>query len=466
VRDRRGPRSLLATVDEGVPLLTREETLALGQQVIGYMTAPDSAIAIRASAPGNTEFALGEVQGGSDSASHSVSFAEEFDLLAASMDTDEMDTGSLKAAVAKAEALAKAETVKRMPHGPPDPPRPAPVVNPAIWSDRSLPLVAPEARLAAVETSLAAAARASVVPAGRISVFPQMLGVLTKAGHFEYGRTSTCRYSVSARTRDGTGSGWAAWVGEDWSAAQPDALVARAIDLAARSKNAVAIEPGRYTVVMTPEACGELVHRIAFFLDGRMADLGMTPFSKPGGGNKLGMRVLDERVTLSADPMDPEGGFLPFAYLGGLVQYVPVTWVEKGVLQMLSYPTRTEASLHGIDQVNNPLALRMSGGTMSIEDMIAATTRGVYVTRFSDVSVVAPKTLYMTGATRDGTFLIEHGKITKAIKNFRFEDSPFFFLNNLQGLGVPKRVAVGASSYVMPPIMVQDFSFTSLTDSV
>jgi predicted Zn-dependent protease len=189
----------------------------------------------------------------------------------------------------------------------------------------------------------------------------------------------------------------------------------------------------------------------------------MTPFSKPGGGNKSGIKVLDERVSIWSDPMDVDGGFLPFRYDMGIDQYVPVRWIENGVLRMLSYETRAEAERHGLDPVNARGIIRMSGGSMTIDEMIANTPRGIYVTRFSNVTLVSEKTLYMTGVTRDGTFLIEHGKITKPIKNLRFEDSPMFFLNNLIALGPTKRVQRG---HVMPAVMARDFAFTSLTDAV
>jgi predicted Zn-dependent protease len=467
------PRSLLAPPDDVATLFTQESTLALAQQVRGYMTAEDSTIEVESGVSGYTEFSLNEVQGGYDSASRSVSFSEEFakGKRNASMSIDTLDDASLKAAVAKAEALAQAETVLGREPEPRDPLRAAGSVNPALWSDKSATLLTADARLAAAQGVLSATDKLGLVAAGHLRADPSTIGVLTKAGHFEFGRSSTCRYTVTARTKDGTGSGWAAWVGEDWSKANPEAIVARAVDLAQRTRNPVAVEPGRWTVVMTPEACGELVFQIptAFLgavLSGPAADHGDTPFSKPGGGNKIGLKVLDERVTLSIDPMDPEGGFIPFGYGGRLVQFVPVKWVENGVLKALSYPTVAQAAQHGIDQVNNPMALRMSGGPTSIEEMIATTERGIYVTRFSDVTAIQLKTLYMTGVTRDGTFLIEKGKITKPIKNLRFEDSPFFFLNNLAAIGPARRVAVGYRPYVMPAIKVRDFAFTSLTDAV
>jgi predicted Zn-dependent protease len=202
---------------------------------------------------------------------------------------------------------------------------------------------------------------------------------------------------------------------------------------------------------------------IMLALDGRRDD---GVFAIPHGGRKLGMKLFDPRVTISTDPMDPDGGYLPFGFGGSFTQYVPVKWIENGVLKALEFPTRAMAAEYGIDMYPNPYAYRMSGGTETVEEMIAATTRGIYVTRFSDVSTISGKTLFMTGVTRDGTFLIEHGKITKPIKNLRFEDSPMFFLNNLLAMGVPKRVLAPFAPSVVPPIMVQDFAFTSLTDSV
>jgi predicted Zn-dependent protease len=461
---RRAPRSLFTSSDEPSALFTSEQSLALARQVQGYMTALDETVVISSQLAGNTEFALNDIQHGENSSHHTVQFAAQFDKRHASMNTDRLDEESLRAAVAKAEALAKELAILAPTGEPEDSLRPVPTANPALWSESSLALVAPEGRFAAIDTSLSAARKAGLLGAGIIAADPTTLAVLNKAGHYEYGRASTCQYSLTARTTDGTGSGWAAWEGEDWSKVNVSAITDRAIDLAERSKNPVAVEPGRYTVVMTPDACGELVRIIARVLGGIDADRGTTPFSKPGGGNKIGMKVLDERVSLSADPMDPEGGFLPFTFLNDrIMQYVPVTWIDHGVLKVLSYPTRATAAAHGLDQVNNPYVLRMSSGPTSIDEMIASTTRGIYVTRFSDVSLISQKTLYMTGVTRDGTFLIEHGKITKPIKNLRFEDSPFFFLNNLEAIGQAKRVQHGN---VMPPVTVRDFAFTSLTDAV
>ncbi len=113
----------------------------------------------------------------------------------------------------------------------------------------------------------------------------------------------------------------------------------------------------------------------------------------------------------------------------------------------------------------------MSGGSSSTNEMIASTQRGLLVTRFWYLRTVDQRTILYTGLTRDGTFLIENGKITRAVKNLRFNDSPVFMLNNLEALGTPVRVSASedggpGQAIMVPPLKVRDFNFTSLSDAV
>jgi predicted Zn-dependent protease len=115
--------------------------------------------------------------------------------------------------------------------------------------------------------------------------------------------------------------------------------------------------------------------------------------------------------------------------------------------------------------------LRMSGGDASLDELIAGTPRGLLVTRFWYIRPVDPRTILYTGLTRDGTFLIENGKITRAVKNLRFNESPIFMLNNLEAMGRPVRVSASEDgspgpAIVVPAIRVRDFNFTSLSDAV
>ena len=115
-----------------------------------------------------------------------------------------------------------------------------------------------------------------------------------------------------------------------------------------------------------------------------------------------------------------------------------------------------------------PTSFIMVGGTTSLDDMIKSTQRGILVTRLWYLRQVDPRTILYTGLTRDGTFLIENGKISKSIKNFRFNESPLFLLNNLEAIGPAVRLAgtEAGGAVVIPPIKVKDFNFTSLSDAV
>jgi predicted Zn-dependent protease len=107
--------------------------------------------------------------------------------------------------------------------------------------------------------------------------------------------------------------------------------------------------------------------------------------------------------------------------------------------------------------------IKMLGGDASIEELVAGTDRGILVTRFWYIRSLDPRTVLNTGLTRDGTFLIEKGKVTRSIKNFRWNESPLFMLNKLDALGKAEQVRAGL---VVPAMRVRDFTFTSLSDAV
>jgi predicted Zn-dependent protease len=219
---------------------------------------------------------------------------------------------------------------------------------------------------------------------------------------------------------------------------------------------------------------------IAGAMQARSADEGRSFFSKQGGGNKIGMKVVDERVTLITDPDDSpstNGG-----YDGDGMPLEKVVWIENGVVKNLNYdrywaqkmgvkPTRAGGGGGGGGFGGGGRALRMLGGTSTIPEMIKSTERGILITRFWYIRATDPRTISYTGLTRDGTFLIENGKVTKPVKNFRFNESPIFFLNNLEMLGPAIRInasealGAGGATY-MPTIKVREFTFSSLSDAI
>ncbi|MEO7647030.1 MAG: TldD/PmbA family protein, partial [Gemmatimonadaceae bacterium] len=381
----------------------------------------------------------------------------------ANASTNKLDDASLTAVVARAEALARLA---------PEDPELMPELGPQTYATRPDPAQtetpSPEQRAAAVRAVSEPARAAGLVSTGYMTSSVGSFAIANNKGLFAYSRGSSAAMSTTVRTPDGTGSGWAGASHDEWSQVDAATLGARAIDKAVRSRSPVAVEPGRYTVILEPTAVANLVQLVAGSLSARSADEGRSFFSKQGGGTKIGTKVVDERVTILSDPMDPDGRGGMFTGEG--LPTERLVWIENGIVRNLAYD-RFWAQKQGVRPTASPGGLRMSGGDSTIEQMIASTERGILVTRLWYIRGVDPRTISFTGLTRDGTFLVENGRITKAIKNFRWNESPIFMLNNIEMMGKPMRVNAseggeGGQVVIVPAVKARDFNFTSLSDAV
>ncbi len=339
-----------------------------------------------------------------------------------------------------------------------------PFSKPKLFFDPTYNLEAPE-RLREVQPLIEAVKQEKLVAAGYIEATASGRVVMDTWGRTLYYPYTESQFSVTVRDPEGTGSGWAGVDFGDWSRIDAKKLTQVAMEKCIKSRNPVAVEPGRYTAVLEPQAVSDVFSPIMSFLDREWAEQGGSPFSDSPGYSKIGLKILDERITVSADPMDPDIGFPPFDGRGAV--YNPVNWVENGTLKELDYDRRYGITSLGINKgLPNSGAYRMSGGTATVDEMVASTKRGLLVTRFSNVGVVDKHSILLSGYTRDGLWLIENGKISKPVKNFRFLESPLFIFNNLETLGVPTKVFRPGRPTVVPSAKVRDFSFTSLIDAV
>jgi predicted Zn-dependent protease len=278
-------------------------------------------------------------------------------------------------------------------------------------------------------------------------------------GLFAYNRATNMDFTVTMRSNDGTGSGWVTRDFNDVSMFDPSEASMVAIDKALMSKEAKAIEPGKYTVILEPAASVGLLGNMFGSFNARSADEGRSFMSKEGGGNKLGEKIVDERITLYSDPLNE---LVPTSTWTGDGQARKKTmWLENGVVKNLAY-SRYWADQKGVAPLPFPGNGIMMGGDASLEDLIKDTRKGVLVTRMWYIRSVDPQTLLYTGLTRDGTFYIENGRIKHPIKNFRFNESPIIMLNNLETLGQQVRV----NGNLIPYMKIRDFTFTSLSDAV
>ena len=358
-----------------------------------------------------------------------------------------------------------------------------------IWSDRTYAQTPDEREVVAVQL-IAGAEGAGMLSTGYLSVEARGTTLYTQDGRFLYAPQTLAQCSLTVRDPRGTGSGWAGASSYDWNRFDAAKLAEVALDKCLRSRNPVAIEPGRYTTILEPQATYDLMRQVVVnnflerddneryhpgfcngpFYENRLAtyQLNGRKYTADYAVTKLGQRVFDERLTLGFDPVDPDLGVLPFELRFG-EPHVPVTWVDHGVLTNLAYDREYALSrLHEAMGKPNPYAFRMqgSGTPVPIEEMIATTKRGLLVTRFWDVDVIDICSVLCRGLTRDGLWLIENGKISKAVKNLQFTESPMIAFNNIEQVGVPVPVFSPEYPAVVPPIKVRDFSFTALFDAV
>jgi len=431
---------------------------------MSYATAEETRVSITSGQQGNTRFAVNQISTAGDSYNASVAVQSSYGKRTGGATTNRLDDSALRTAVQTAERLARLS---------PEDPEALPLLAPQQysqsegWSEATASLE-PAERAAAVQQIATPARSANLVSTGYLEANAGAFAVANSRGLFAYNRSTSCALTTTVRTPDGTGSGWAGGAHFDWTRLDPAAFGARAIEKARLSRSPVAIEPGRYTVILEPTAVGNLVQLIAGALSARAADEGRSFFARTGGGNKVGVKVVDERVTLLSDPLDPDAPAAPFTAEG-----LPLTrtvWIENGTVRNLAYD-RYWAERNARTATSSGGTLRMSGGTATTDEMIASTRRGLLVTRFWYIRPVDARTILYTGLTRDGTFLIENGKITRAVKNLRFNESPVFMLNNIDAMGAPVRVSASeaggaGTAIVVPPIKVREFTFTSMSDAI
>lgn len=444
--------------------LSRNESAAIAERALSFRTADEMRIVISSSSCGNTRFAANRISTAGDTFDAVVTVHSKFGKRTGTSSTNQLDDDALRATVQMAERLAMLR---------PEDPEALPELGPQVyqpgrdWADSTAALDA-GGRARVVEQITEAAKRAGIVSTGFLETTASTTAVANSRGLFAYDRATSSVLTTTARTPDGTGSGWAGATHHDWSRVDPSALGAAAAEKARRSAHPVAIEPGRYTVVFEPTAVGNLVQCITRALNARAADEGRSFFSGAAGTNKIGQEIVDERVTISSDPFDPHVASAPFT--GDGLPTRRVVWIENGVVKNLDYD-RYWARRHNRAPSASGGSIRMSGGSASLDDLIRSTTRGVLVTRFWYLRPVEERTILYTGLTRDGTYLIEHGTVTKPVKNLRFNDSPIFMLNNLDEMGAPVRVSASEGGdpgqpIMVPPIKVHDFDFTSSSDAV
>jgi predicted Zn-dependent protease len=441
-------------------IINKEEAQALLKKVIGYSKADECEASIDGRNGGNIRTALNSVSTAGEVDLMSLSVTSVYGKKAGSASIDEFDDASLEKVVRRSEELAQLSpaNAERMPLlGPQTFPE-------SITYNETTAAMTPDTRAEMVGKSLAVTKEAGLIAAGYLENSTGFIAVMNSKGLFAYNKSSDVIFSITARNEAGTGSGYAARGFTDVKKMDTYSATKIAATKARSSVDAKAIEPGKYTVILEPVAATYMLENM-FRFDARSAEEGRSFLSKPGGGTRMGEKLVDDKVTIYSDPFNPD---LPAStWNADGLPNEKTYWIQDGVVKNLSY-SRYWAEKKGVKPVPGPENIIMLGGDATIEDMIKSTERGILVSRLWYIRMVDPQSLLLTGLTRDGTFYIENGKIKFPVKNFRFNESPVIMLNNVEALGKPERSISVESyrSYLIPPMKIRDFTFSSLSDAV
>jgi len=375
--------------------------------------------------------------------------------------TNKTDEESLGRVAASAASLARHQ---------PEIPGLLPMLGPQKYQKvaRSFPATAaatPQDRARAVARVCRMAEKNKQTAAGIFTNGSSRSILANSKGLFAHHEETEAEFSVTILEENS--SGWAKTNSPDIRVINPDALAASASRKAADSRKPRELAPGRYTAILEPSAVLDLVGFLFY-------DFAATAILDKRSclNDRMGKKIFGDNITLWDDVCHPLQTGEP--YDGEGMPRQKVLLVDRGVPKNLVYSRATAKKMkkkptgHGFALPNEygeaPMNLVFAGGDKSVDDMVRSTERGILVTRLWYIREVDPYEKILTGMTRDGTFLVEDGRVAGGIRNFRFNQSAIELLSNVEMLGPAVRAA-GEESFemVVPAMKVRDFHFTEVT---
>ncbi len=458
-------------------MITREQAHDIFTRATKLSSADEVEVLVGGGASALTRFANNTIHQNVADENHVVSIRVAFDQRTARATTNKFDDESLRRTVQAAEQMARVQH--------PDTdllPLAEPSLAPAGASsqrafDSSRALGPPE-RAEVVTKIVDVAKRNRLMTAGICSVNDSVEGIFNSRGLSAFHQQTIAEVSITMLADDS--SGWQKLNSPDVRTLDPVALAEAAAQKARDSARPKEIEPGKYTVVLEPSAVLDIVG-FMFYDFGALSVLDQRSFLN----ERVGKQLFGSNITIHEDVGHPLQAGAAFDGEGVARQHV--TLVENGVIKSLVYARGTAERVkrsalagkvgeirptgHGFPLPNemgeapmNIVFENMASQRKTLREMIASTERGIYVTRLWYIREVEPYEKVLTGMTRDGTFLIENGKITGGLRNFRFNQSLVEMLSNVEMMSEPVR-ACGEESFdmVVPAMKVRDFNFTEVT---
>ena len=448
-------------------LLTEKEARTICEKLLSYVKADDAVVTVNSENYGHLRFASNSFTTSGARENTSVGVTVWIGNKRGAASTNEIDDESLKATVALAEQLARISPVDReyMPTLSKQTYKP---VNAYAEATSNISVTT---RAKTVNDVITACEKSKVVGAGFHQARGTATASATKNGNFIYDRSSLVSLSTTARTPDGTSSGYFLRNHFDVAKLDTTRVANEAIRKALDARNPRVLEAGVYPAILEPQAVADLLVSFTFSFDARSAEEGRSPFSAPGGKTKVGEKIFDERINIYSDPWHSD---LPGSQSaqGGLPAQ-KIYLVRNGVVENLTY-SRFWAKQKGKEPTPGPVnnIIESSQSPVAVEDMIKSMDRGLLLGRFWYVRSVDPRTALQTGLTRDGLWYIEKGKIQYPVKNFRFNQSLMQLLapGNVEMIGKSERVGSsegqGGNAALLPALKVKEFHFSSQSEAV
>lgn len=442
-------------------LPTLDRCQELFAELLKHSEADETELLIGGGTHALTRFANNTIHQNVAEEGYAISVRTSFGQRTARATTNRFDNESLQRVVAEASSLARQQQ--------PDPellPMPGPQRYETVhryYQDTAE--VSPDQRARAAVQAIRATEAGKLVAAGTVSSSAGMQALINSRGLAAYYRSTHAEFSLTATGADSTG--WVKKSAPDFEEIDTQSLAERACRIAQTSAAPREVPPGRYQTILSPSAVLDLLGFMFCDFSGQaLRD------QRSFLADRIGKKLFGSNITIHDDAYHPLQTGAPFDGEG--IPRRRLTLVKQGQIGELAYSQRsakfahTAPTGHGFPLPNEegeyPVNIVIEGGQSSVEEMIASTERGILVTRLWYIREVDPYKKILTGMTRDGTFLVEGGKVQHGVRNFRFNESLIDLLNCVEMMSPAERAA-GEESFpmVVPAMKVRSFNFTEVT---
>jgi len=451
-------------------MMTKERALEILEKCLRFSKADQADVVVMGGDTYLTRYATNYIHQNTAESNAEVYVRSVFGKKIGLATTNALDDESLERTVSRSEDIARVqpdlEDFISLPA--PETDDKGEGVAAKVFAERTAAFTA-EQRAEAVGRVIRAATAEGFQAAGAFQTGVMRLGVANSLGIRRYGETT--RATLTAIIMGPSGSGYADALSADAGEIDAGRVTETAVSKCAMSQDPVAVEPGEYEVILEPAAVADMVGFLAYLGLGSLALQEGRSFMS---GN-LGKPVTGEKFTLWDDGDDPSGFPLPFDFEG--VRRRRVVLVENGVAKNVVYDSYTAGREPGKKSTGHalppsaqigpvPLNLFVKPGNSSLEEMIASTKRGLLVTRFHYVNPVHPVMTIITGMTRDGTYLVEDGKIKGPVKNMRFTQGILPAFAEIETVAAEPKLCemFGLGAISAPAMKIKKFSFTGATE--